>query len=59
LAWVIKKVKMQQRNEREEDFSDYGPAEKSVHFFGKKYCVKMHGKEQRRKEKQKRVNCKN
>ncbi len=30
---------------------------KRVHFFGKGYCVKMYGKEQCRKEKQKRVNC--
>jgi hypothetical protein len=30
---------------------------KSVHFFGKNYCVKMYEKERGRKEKQKRVNC--
>jgi hypothetical protein len=33
LAWVIKKVKMQQWKEREKDFSDYCPEEKRVHFF--------------------------
>jgi hypothetical protein len=30
LAWVIKKVKMQQWKEREKDFSDYCPAEKGA-----------------------------
>ncbi len=48
---------MQQWKEREKDFSDYCPAEKECIFFGKGYCVKMYGKEQCRKEKQKRVNC--
>jgi hypothetical protein len=51
------KVKMQQWKEREKDFSDYCPAEKSVHFFGNEVLRKMYGKEQCRNERQKRVNC--
>jgi hypothetical protein len=35
---------MQQWKEQEKDFSDYCPAEKRVHFFGKRYCVKCTGK---------------
>ncbi len=55
-----KKVKMQQWKEREKDFSDYCPAEKRVHFFGKEVLHKMYGNKQCRKKKKKklrRVNC--
>ena len=51
------KVKMQQWKVREKNFSDYCPAEKRVHFFGKEVLPKMCGKELCRKKKQKRVNC--
>jgi hypothetical protein len=57
LAWVIKKVKMQQWKEREKDFSDYCPAEKRMHFFGNEVLHKMYGKEQCRKKKRRRVIC--
>jgi hypothetical protein len=52
------KVKMQQWKEREKNSSDCCLAERRVHFFGKKYCEKMYGKEQYWKERRKRVNCK-
>jgi hypothetical protein len=48
---------MQQWKEREKGFLRLLPGRKSVHFFGKEYCVKMYGKERGQKEKQNRVNC--
>jgi hypothetical protein len=54
------KVKMQQWKEGEKRISQIIlSSRKSVHFFGDKVLRKMYGKEQCRKEKQKRVNCKN
>jgi hypothetical protein len=41
------------------DFRDNCPAEKSMHFFGKRILRKMCGKEQYRERKAKRINCKN
>jgi hypothetical protein len=51
------KVKMQQRKEREKGFLRLLPGRKSMHFFGKEVLRERYRKEQRRKEKQKRVNC--
>jgi hypothetical protein len=56
---VHQKVKMQQWKEREKGFLRLLSGRKSVHFSGKKVLRKMYGKEQCRKENQKRVNCKN
>jgi hypothetical protein len=53
------KVKMQQWKEPEKGFLRLLSGRKSVHFFSYKVLGKMYGKEQCRKEKRKRVNCKN
>jgi hypothetical protein len=53
------KVKMQQWKELEKRISQIIVRRKKSAFFGDKVLQKMYGKEQCRKEKQKRVNCKN
>jgi hypothetical protein len=56
LAWVIKKVKLQQWKERKR-ISQIINQQKKCAFFRQEVLRKMYGKEQYRKEKQKRVNC--
>jgi hypothetical protein len=44
LAWLIKKVKMQQWKERGKGFFRLLSGRKSVHFLAMRYCEKCTGK---------------